>query len=254
MGFHNWEQGAFVIPQSEWAAVKKTLQEAHNQNRERVFGLANQMYNALHQDYKGQRNVRYFRGTRGGRLGALDEKLMDWSEGNPREASRIGIAGMDMVEKLLTPKISDLRAADPRFREEGTEQEIERLAHQKPNKPKRKDLDRFLAAATRSTTEYHAEPAHLRLDNESRTLHWVVEENNHACEEARNTWLGAALFNHLKQIHWTKNSGGVFWGGDEIREDEANGPGEGGAYQKFTFGNPEAIRKDEEPSFEPPTP
>ncbi|EEF25622.1 conserved hypothetical protein [Ricinus communis] len=100
--------------------------------------------------------------------------------------------------------------------------------------PRKKD---FPAAKT-DTLQYDAgNEAGLSLDNATRTVKWHVSENKDACGRARRTLMGKTLFALLRQVTWTRGTGGAIHGSDEYHEDAGRDtPGGGGSYLKDLFG------------------
>lgn len=75
----------------------------------------------------------------------------------------------------------------------------------------------------------------LRFDDNGRTVTWSVSESNHACEFARETFLGRVTFEELGKVDWGRSGGGVIVGNDEYNQDSKNAGG-GANYIKDVFG------------------
>ena len=90
-----------------------------------------------------------------------------------------------------------------------------------PIKPQKQ----YLTKATTSTLRFRQYEACLTFDRKSHSLIWVVEENNHAVETARESWLGKALFKALRNVQWTRSTGGKFVGNDEYNDSHEEGGG-----------------------------
>ena len=108
----------------------------------------------------------------------------------------------------------------------------------KPHQPKRKDFP----LANGATKEFDAGEASITLVEEGRRVIWDVPENNHACEYARATFMGKALFEALRSVTWSRGSGGEIIGNDEYNQ-ESRSDGGGSNYTKGYFGPPRAVDK-----------
>jgi hypothetical protein len=89
--------------------------------------------------------------------------------------------------------------------------------------------------ATNRTTEFWFGDAEINFNNETKTVTWYVDENNHAREYARAHPVGRAFFSALDQISWTSRSGGVIVGNDEYNRD-SDYEGGGGNYVTGSYG------------------
>lgn len=99
-------------------------------------------------------------------------------------------------------------------------------------KPKRKDL-KILPLTKSATLDF--EDATVHLSNKNRTLTWHVDENNHACERAREHPMGIVVFACLNRVNFTRGSGGTIVGNDEYSRDDAS-VGGGGNYITSAYG------------------
>ena len=96
-------------------------------------------------------------------------------------------------------------------------------------------LKKDFAPATSATVVFRAGECGARFDRAQRTVHWSVEENNHSCDRAYETWLAKALFPALARVEWTRGTGGTIVGNDEYNRDSREDGG-GGNYPKRSFG------------------
>jgi len=75
------------------------------------------------------------------------------------------------------------------------------------------------------------------LSNEKHAVAWIVPENNHACESAREHPMWSALCRELDKIKWTRGSGGQILGNDEYNRDCGDDyEGGGGSYVTAEWG------------------
>jgi hypothetical protein len=77
--------------------------------------------------------------------------------------------------------------------------------------------------------------ADITLDDATKMVTWSVDENNHARERARSHPVAKAFFSALREVEWTRGSGGVIVGNDEYNQ-HSTGVGEGGNYEIDRFG------------------
>lgn len=75
----------------------------------------------------------------------------------------------------------------------------------------------------------------ISLDRDSRTVRWCVPENNHAIDHAREHPLGMLFWKLLRQVQWTRGTGGRIVSNDEYNEDDRSAGG-GANYVKERFG------------------
>lgn len=96
---------------------------------------------------------------------------------------------------------------------------------------------------TNRTTEFHDDNLDLIFDTQQRSVTYVVPENNHAREWAERSPLHTALMEALRQVRWSRSSGGVILGNDEYNRDSGyDHEGAGGSYVVMAFG-PEGARE-----------
>jgi len=85
--------------------------------------------------------------------------------------------------------------------------------------PKMKDLKIYPTSKSVALSIQERADVYIRLSNESHTISYGVEENNHACRDAHDLPIVIYMFNLLSKITWTKNSGGVILGNDEYAQE-----------------------------------
>ena len=78
--------------------------------------------------------------------------------------------------------------------------------------------------------------AGIGFNRKAHSVSWTVYENNHACESAHEIPEAKLLFRLLRNVNFTRGSGGVIVGNDEYNTDDVS-VGGGGNYVKMTFGN-----------------
>lgn len=113
----------------------------------------------------------------------------------------------------------------------GLDSRIGSTERRRPTKPKKKDFPH----ANNKTTLLDMGAASIKFDDKTRCVRWDVDENNHACDRAREHPIGKAFFATLSQVKWTRGSGGEIVGNDEYHRDDEYAGG-GANYIKKEYG------------------
>jgi hypothetical protein len=99
--------------------------------------------------------------------------------------------------------------------------------------PQKKMLEKFPISKGASLSL--GDGSFINLDDERHAATWVVSENNHACETARETHIAGIFFRELGKITWTRKTGGQIVGNDEYNRD-SDYEGGGGNYTTAEYG------------------
>lgn len=91
------------------------------------------------------------------------------------------------------------------------------------------------APAKITTKSFDGQDCYISLDDEKRSMRWSVPEGNRNVDRAHENFLYAAMNKALKQVKWTRGTGGHFAGNDEYN-GEGGGVGAGANYLTGTFG------------------
>lgn len=214
MGHWEREYGEIEIPPKEWPALKRAVVEAHTRFRERVLTEAKKLHERLKSERPGDR----------GSYPDYHGRALELAGRNPSNVER---AVAEAAVGVLGWHESERGGCD-----------FSRM----PRVPTRKRLD--AAALTRSVRINDAQIAinlafesTIRLDTPKRTIFWSVEEGRHVIEAAHSHPVAVALFEALDLVRWTRASGGVFYGNDELNSEAG-----GGDYLTQGFG-PEGERE-----------
>lgn len=206
MSCYQWERGSVLIPSAEWAGLKRRVRTAYNKRQEKLYDAAVKVWKRLKKEGKGERH------SVKSNLWRIAHKTRI-----KNQWARYGYRTRSLVDsEIRTIQKSILRSRSDRS---------------KVYKPRKKDFPK----KTNRDTSFSYGDAGFRFDNDSRTLHWTVMENNRAVERAHDHPLTRALLRSLGQVEWTRNSGGVFYGNDEYHR-ESGGPGGGANYVTHRFG------------------
>lgn len=216
MSCNEWERGEFKIPTAAWPSLKKDLRDAYNKTVSKDFLTAEALLAAVKLAVKGRRGV------------DLRKAVSDEAHATaPRPSYGYGSSGCTVdkysFESKETYQVVDLLAIrDPE------------TGKYKLSAPKKKDF----VLATGKTMKFSAGgEGDISLQDQTKTLSWSVSENNHAVDRARESYMGAVLFKLLREVTWTRGSGGTIFGNDEYHADAAREySGGGGSFDKEHFG------------------
>ncbi|MET1155882.1 hypothetical protein [Arthrobacter sp.] len=111
------------------------------------------------------------------------------------------------------------RPTNPAFTEEFIDDVEWRLGLPRSGKPARV-LKADLPFPINRTTSFPAGEGKVRFDKDTNTVHWDTGQNRDAIDKARNSVAVTALFNRIKTVKWTRNTGGVFMGNNENAAEE----------------------------------
>jgi len=207
MSCYEWERGSVVIPSAEWAGVKRKVRRAYNQRQEKLYEAALNVWKRLKKEGKGQESsVKANLWRIAGKIRIKQERM------------RYGQRRRELVHEEI----------------DAIENSILRKSHNlsKLYKPRKKDFPKKTNRDTSFNVNWEAS---ISFDNDSRTLHWSVMENNRSVEKAHRHPLTRAMLRALSEVNWTRRSGGVFYGNDEYHR-ESGGPGGGANYVTYRFG------------------
>ena len=186
MSRNDWEQGIIAIPTHSWSKLKKGLQQAQNNERDRIFKEAISLQEEVVTNFKGRKNI------------DVDDVI--------NFISAISNDESYVVELLVKRSLK------------GNGYQMKKITQ--------KMLEELFPKATNRTEVYgDPVSAEVVVDNKKKTVSWYVSENNHAVETARTSWIGIALFDELKKIDFGNNKklGGYFIGNDEMNRDDGDG-------------------------------
>lgn len=84
-----------------------------------------------------------------------------------------------------------------------------------PSRPQKK----FANLPTNRTTEFSFEEAEVVFDKKSNTISWYVDRNNHSVDRAHSDPRFEVLSRELKDVRWTRNTGGTIYYENEYQDD-----------------------------------
>lgn len=207
MTHNDWEAGTIKLPTTEFARVRKALQDADAAHKEAVFAQTQEIWKGLTRKQQAD-PVEYRRAVQA----SVELKQ------RASETYRFGRPSTGVSNEVL----------------DGVETEMQRRVWSRDSSPRRvvrSDMD----FPTNRTTNFHASECSVTFDRDNSTVQWGVGENNHAVERARDTYVAAALFGALDQVKWTRGTGGTITGNDEYHR-EGSEYGGGANYHTDAFG------------------
>lgn len=208
MSRNDWEEGSLKFSTAAWPKFKKSMQESVKKMYQHDYELAVKLHAALAEMKKGKR---------GFDIKTAFEKELFRTEVTPSR----GWGGYSQTHETRVYDFKMLESYRVRVMILGPH------PFDKFQKPQKKDLP----VVNGTTLEFSYGEMSVRLDNEARTAHYDSGHNNRAQERARQTPLGQLFFELLKEVNWTRGTGGVLVGNDENRNDDHS---EGGASNYVT--------------------
>jgi len=212
---YEWERGRIKLTCAEYAKFKKAFRDQWNASIMQAYERACQAQKALIAANKGKRNVNWST--------AVDEYKVQ---------TAAPAYGYSWTIPAVTLRLHELPHGRMIVNSMGYAAYA--VENKRPTTPKKKDFPK----ATNKTTQFNAGEAMLSFDDKGHTVVWDVEENNHACERARESKLGEIFFKLLGKVVWGRGSGGTIIGNDEYNRDSGSEyAGGGGSYVKDAYGN-----------------
>lgn len=210
MSCYEWEEGSFKLSCKEWPKFKKRFRDAWNASLEKAYDHACDLQKRALAAKKGKRNVYWF--------DVLRDLKVETSGG-------WGLSGYHGAYKntfdldhhhLITRSMGYDGVSTWKTR---------------PLKPKKKDFPKV----TNKTMRFERGDACVLFHDKQRSVTWLVPENNHACDAARESILGRVFFGALEKVEWSRGTGGEIVGNDEYSTDD-HSVGGGGNYSKGKWG------------------
>lgn len=233
MSTYEWERGDVTLPASQWPKFRKALISWWNEDQEEKLEGAKAAWSLIKAAQKGKRGKK-------ARNDAALAAVAKFCEGSIDEYERFSVP--DYFRQERTSKLHEsfewLRNFFWNYDHATGEWTL------RTKGPMKKEFD-FRPVSKDARFSADSGGVYITLTNETRTLHYRVDENNHACDRARETPLVSKMFQLLGQVKWGRKSGGHFYGNNEYNRDPDNGAGGGGNYITSAFGPlGEQARKD----------
>jgi hypothetical protein len=210
MSRNGWERGTLKLPSAAWAPFKKALQEGMTKHKEQDYELALKLHATLVEQKKGKRGFDLKK--------AFNEEFL----AEVRDTSYSQWGGGGLVPKYQFQTVEHYDVKKSILGNEAT-----------PGlyKPQKKDFPKYTAA----TLTFTGDSCSVHLNNATREVTWDTDDGNHSVDHAHASALGRLVFQLLKQVKWTRNTGGTISGNDEYNKENTD-EGGGGNYVSHRFG------------------
>jgi hypothetical protein len=205
MSCNNWERGTLKIPTKAWKPLRDGLAIAFNKRQVSLYELALKFHAMLLAEKKLAKRGAFKAEAAFGALCRRQPSVWPRDLDHHDEQMMVGVSLLGPYGKRTGALLL----------------------------PKKKD---FAPAVSTKTTSYSADLGTITLNAKTHELTWDVDQNNHAVESSRESYMGAVMFRLLDKIEWTRGSGGTFIGNDEYNEDSGREyAGGGGSYTTATY-------------------
>lgn len=220
MSKYEWEAGTIKIPSADWAKTKATVREAMNRRQTAMLAVAEKVYEELAKKLPELKKQ-------------IKAKTIDqWQYDQKLE---------EIVDRHI--KAHEARSSERNLDEYDSSNILRAVhidrdpkTHQRIPAKLRKPLKKDFPLSGTKVDSFDADECLVFFDNTAKTARWQVHENNHAVERARESVLGQAFFKAMKNVTWTRGSGGQIVGNDEYNRDAGSEyEGGGGHYVTATF-------------------
>lgn len=191
------ENGEVKLPVKEWKSFRDKIYQRYNYKLSELYEIATSIWSEMKEKKKGKRNVN---------LISLFNEVVQ----NHKLAQTTDIYDAWHFHHLI---------------------EYSLINDGKLTKPKKKDF--APKKASQGETLYDDELS-VRFDNKTKTIHYNTQDNNHAVDRGRQSFLGSMVLKELERINYTSKTGGYFKASSEYNVDEFGN--EGQSRVSYTFG------------------
>lgn len=210
MSVYEWETGNFKLSTAAYAEFKKAYFEQYNQAFDYDYNLALQFLNDLLEKAKE---------TKATDLRSLAQSMVyDTKQTSSRSYQGFLIGNFSREVPRYPFKVTGEWELIRNMFE--VKDESGKVSYRKtPLKIKKSWFTPLSPSKTLTICDKSGGDASITFDPKERTLHWNVSENNHACDRARESFMGKIFFDLLSKVEWTRATGGYIWGKNEYDED-----------------------------------
>jgi hypothetical protein len=195
MSCYEWEEGSVKLSVAEYSKFKKAFMSGMKDVYNKAYDNSVSIYESILSKAKGKRNI-------------------DWHDLFNSCRYRNYEVG-SYFRRTETKDLDPLELAfNSMFRKKSEGGYTENV---RPMKPRKGD---FKSAVKGKNPRFGFDEFDISFDDKNRLASWSVEENNHACEHARDHIVGDLFFNVLGKVNWTRGTGGVIVGNNEYNQDD----------------------------------
>ena len=214
MSCYEWERGTLTLPSKEWPKFRKLMISVWNEYQNTVYETAKRAHLAAKAAAKGKRGAN--------RQPLVLAEIAKECGGKYEYGGFSSSRSDGDAAYSLWHQVCDLILTGKARKDEATD----------TKNPQKKDLKIY--PVSKSCSIHYGECS-VSFGNESRSLSWSVDENNHSRDRAHEHWYTKRLFHELGRVTWTRGTGGKIIGNDEYNRD-AEYEGGGGNYVTHSFG------------------
>lgn len=201
MAMNEWEEGTLVLPSAEFSKLRRELVNQHNAHQNELFEQSKRVY----QEVKNTPNLKAIQQNHNG----LNFRI--WDVGQQLRLNETDVAAILGALLKYTPGTGN----PPTLKA-----------------PLKKDFPQVKVA----TDELSNDEVSLTFNAKTREVVWCVPENKGAIGRAWKSHLGRGFKQALSQVKWTRDTGGVFLGGDESQREADHSYAGGGSSISQHFG------------------
>lgn len=198
MGHWETEHGDIILPSAEYAAVRQAVQNAEHAHQTKVFEETQEFWKGLTR--KEQTDPAAYEAARvrhiAERRRLTESALRGWGR---RSITPHAEEVIDAVDWRLTLS----RGAAPA-----------------------RVLKSDIPFPTNRTTSFRAGEGSITFDKDTKSVLWETGQYRNVIDKARNSPAGAALFEAVRKVKWTRGTGGIFRGNNENHSEEAEDRGD----------------------------
>lgn len=196
MGHWETEHGHITLPSTEFAAVRQAVQNADHDHQSKVFEETQEFWKGLTR--KEQVDPAAYEAARtrhiAERRRLTESAMRSWGH---RSVTPHAEEIIDDVSWRLT------------------------LA---PGAAPARVLKTDIPFPTNRTTEFQAGEGTISFNKDTKSVSWDTGQYRNVIEKAHSSPAGKALFERIKTVKWTRGTGGVLLGNNELRSEESDDP------------------------------
>lgn len=192
MGHWETEHGDIVLPSSEFAAVRQAVQKAEHDHQMRVFEATQEFWKGLTR--KQQTDPAAYQEAATAHMAErwrlLESALRGWGR------------------RSVTPHAEDVL------------NDLSGHLSLRPGTKPARVLKSDIPFPTNRTTEFSSGDWSISFNKASNTVTFDTGEYRNVIDKAHSSPAGTALFEAIRKVKWTRGTGGVFYGNNEINAEE----------------------------------
>lgn len=194
MGHWETEHGEIILPSAEFAAVRQAVQKAEHDHQGRVFEETQAFWKGLTR--KEQTDPAAYEAAR--------RKMIDVRH------QAIDSARRSWGSRSVTPHAEQLI------------EDLDTRLYLRHGEAPARVLKSDMPFPTNRTTDFPAGEGSITFNKDTNTVSFDTGQYRNVIERAHNSPAGSALFDRLKTVKWTRGTGGIFHGDNELNDEETD--------------------------------